>query len=73
MVPQFDQVVWSAKIGEMAGPVQTQFGYHLIEVTRRDPPVVLAPSDKVLEVEYKPGKFNNQSDGIKSESTKKKE
>jgi len=36
MVPEFDKVVFSAPIGEVQGPVQTQFGYHLLEVTQRD-------------------------------------
>ena len=36
MVPEFDKVVFSAEIGTVQGPVQTQFGYHLIEVTSRD-------------------------------------
>jgi len=35
MVPEFDQVVFSASIGEVHGPVATQFGYHLIEITSR--------------------------------------
>jgi peptidyl-prolyl cis-trans isomerase C len=35
MVPEFDTVVFSAKLNEVQGPVQTQFGYHLIEVTSR--------------------------------------
>lgn len=35
MVPEFDQVVFSADVGQIQGPVQTQFGYHLIEVTDR--------------------------------------
>lgn len=35
MVPEFDQVVFSAPINEVQGPVQTQFGYHLLEVTAR--------------------------------------
>ena len=35
MVPEFDEVVFSAPIGEVQGPVKTQFGYHLIEVTMR--------------------------------------
>lgn len=35
MVAEFDEVVFSAPIGEVMGPVQTQFGYHLIEVTTR--------------------------------------
>jgi peptidyl-prolyl cis-trans isomerase C len=33
MVPEFDKVVFSGEIGEVYGPVQTQFGYHLVEVT----------------------------------------
>ena len=36
MVPEFDQVVFSAPIGEVQGPVKTAFGYHLLEVTSRD-------------------------------------
>ena len=36
MVREFDQVVFSAAVGELKGPVKTQFGYHLIEVTARD-------------------------------------
>ena len=35
MVREFDTVVFSAEIGKVVGPVQTQFGYHLIEVTSR--------------------------------------
>ncbi len=35
MVPEFDQVVFSAEVGKVHGPVQTQFGYHLIEITSR--------------------------------------
>jgi peptidyl-prolyl cis-trans isomerase C len=36
MVPEFDKVVFSAPVNAVQGPVQTQFGYHLIEVTSRD-------------------------------------
>ena len=35
MVKEFDTVVFSAEIGKVVGPIQTQFGYHLIEVTSR--------------------------------------
>ena len=35
MVKEFDTVVFSADIGKVMGPVQTQFGFHLIEVTDR--------------------------------------
>jgi len=36
MVPEFDKVVFSAPVGEVQGPVKTQFGYHLLEVTSRE-------------------------------------
>ncbi|HYG42033.1 MAG TPA: peptidylprolyl isomerase [Bordetella sp.] len=35
MVREFDTVVFSAPLNEVQGPVKTQFGYHLIEVTDR--------------------------------------
>ena len=35
MVPEFDQVVFSDALGEIHGPIQTQFGYHLIEILDR--------------------------------------
>lgn len=36
MVPEFDEVVFSAPVGVVQGPVQTQFGYHLVLVTERN-------------------------------------
>ena len=35
MVREFDDVVFSAELGKTHGPVRTQFGYHLIEITNR--------------------------------------
>lgn len=35
MVKEFDDVVFSAEIGKVQGPVKTQFGYHLILITER--------------------------------------
>lgn len=35
MVKEFDEVVFSAEVGKVQGPVKTQFGYHLVEVTTR--------------------------------------
>jgi peptidyl-prolyl cis-trans isomerase C len=32
---EFDEVVFSAPVGVVEGPVTTQFGYHLVEVTSR--------------------------------------
>lgn len=35
MVPEFDKVCFSADVGSLEGPIKTQFGYHLVEVTER--------------------------------------
>ncbi len=35
MVKEFDQVVFSAPLNIVQGPVKTQIGYHLVEVTSR--------------------------------------
>ncbi len=35
MVKEFDDVVFTAELGKVHGPVKTQFGYHLIEITNR--------------------------------------
>jgi len=35
MVPEFDKAVFSSDVGEVVGPIKTQFGWHLLEVTKR--------------------------------------
>ena len=35
MVPEFDTVCFNGEVGVVHGPVKTQFGYHLLEVTER--------------------------------------
>ena len=35
MVKEFDDVVFSGEVGKVHGPVKTQFGYHLLEITSR--------------------------------------
>jgi len=35
MVEEFDKVVFSAEVGKVHGPIKTDFGYHLIEITNR--------------------------------------
>ena len=36
MVPEFDEVVFNEVLHTVHGPVKTQFGYHLLEITARD-------------------------------------
>ncbi len=35
MVKEFDDVVFNEEVGKVHGPVKTQFGYHLVEITMR--------------------------------------
>jgi len=35
MVPEFDKVCFEGEVGVTHGPIKTQFGYHLVEVTSR--------------------------------------
>ncbi len=35
MVPEFDQVVFTEEVGKVHGPVKTDFGYHLVQITSR--------------------------------------
>ena len=35
MVPEFDKVVFNDELNAVHGPVKTQFGYHLLEITSR--------------------------------------
>ena len=35
MVREFDDVVFKKEVGVVHGPVKTQFGYHLVEITER--------------------------------------
>ena len=35
MVKEFDDVVFNEEVGVVHGPIKTQFGYHLVEITSR--------------------------------------
>ena len=48
MVKEFEDAAFAAKIGEVVGPVKTQFGYHLIKVEKRSD-AAIAPFTDVKE------------------------
>lgn len=35
-VPEFDEALFSSTVGEVVGPIQTQFGFHVLEVQSRE-------------------------------------
>ncbi|MFQ5995143.1 MAG: peptidylprolyl isomerase [Acidiferrobacterales bacterium] len=35
MVKEFDDVVFNNEVGKVHGPIKTEFGYHLVEITSR--------------------------------------
>jgi parvulin-like peptidyl-prolyl isomerase len=48
-VPEFEDAVFSAPVGEVVGPVQTQYGFHLIKVSERNTPPFDEIKDKVAQ------------------------
>lgn len=36
MVPEFDEVVFRDELNTVHGPIKTQFGFHLLEITSRN-------------------------------------
>lgn len=42
MVPEFEQAAFTAEIGQVVGPVKTQFGFHLIKVEAKNEAEVAA-------------------------------
>jgi parvulin-like peptidyl-prolyl isomerase len=50
MVPEFTNAAFSAKIGEIVGPVKTSFGWHIIKVTDKKPGQVLGYDEVELKV-----------------------
>lgn len=45
MVPEFDEACFSMEIGELRGPVKTQFGYHIIRLNAKNAAKVMDYSE----------------------------
>lgn len=42
-VPPFEEAVWEAELGEVVGPVESEFGFHVLEVLEED----VTPADEL--------------------------
>lgn len=49
MVPEFEQAAFSFEVGKVGDVVRTQFGFHVIEVTRRGAPPIEEIRDQLTE------------------------
>jgi parvulin-like peptidyl-prolyl isomerase len=45
MVPEFEEVAFGLPVGEISEPVQSQFGFHIIEVLEIDENRALEPAE----------------------------
>lgn len=63
MVPEFEQVAFSLKVGEISQPVKTQFGYHIIQVLGHE-------NRPLSESQYEQKKGTEFSDWLKSQREK---
>lgn len=53
MVPEFEKVAFSLEVGEISEPVQSQFGYHIIQVLgHQEVPLTSAQYDQKKETEF---------------------
>lgn len=62
MVPEFEEAAFGMNVGEISGPVKTQFGYHIIKLIDKKE----AQTPVFEEVK---GKIYNQALGAKQEKT----
>jgi peptidyl-prolyl cis-trans isomerase C len=68
MVPQFEEAAFALKVNEISEPVKTQFGYHIIQVTKHESKSM---DDMKAEITEKIGPEMAQKsvDAIKSKTT----
>lgn len=72
MVPEFADVAFAQKVGDISKPVKTQFGWHVIKVTDKKAAGTV-PFDQVKEQVVSYLKSNNQREAVQAVLNKLKE
>lgn len=65
MVPAFDQTVFSLPVGKLSEPVETQFGYHIIQVQERQSKDFASMKDQIA-AQLKPQTVRKQMEEIRT-------
>ncbi len=68
MVPQFEEAAFALKVNEISEPVKTQFGYHIIQVTKHDTKSLADAKPEITE-KIGPEMAQKGVDAIKSKTT----
>ncbi|MDP9112225.1 MAG: peptidylprolyl isomerase [Acidobacteriota bacterium] len=68
MVPQFEEAAFALKVNEISEPVKTQFGYHIIQVTKHESKSLDAAKPEITE-KIGPDMAQKGVDAIKSKTT----
>ena len=56
-VEEFDEAAFSAEVGELVGPVETDFGFHVLEVTEEVPATELSEAEDEIREQLAQSQF----------------
>jgi foldase protein PrsA len=58
MVPEFEEAAYALEVGEVSGPVQSEFGFHIIKLTDKKEPAPLDEMREEIEMELRRNKID---------------